>query len=185
MKKQYFKATSIKGFFFFWVPRTPCWLGLVWLWCLENSWKPPQKTSICHREEKKIWRRKEKIAESSCGPTKSWRCTNNTRAASLASADRWQNLKAKQNKRERYECKYPQKKDDAIKLWHYKERWKLKKIDGGWNKRVIIWKDGNRRPIAGHFADDRGAERWTKRGRVRDDGDHRRASPEWWNITAE
>lgn len=38
------------------------------------------------------------------------------RTASPASADRWQNLKAKQNKRERYECKYPQKKDDAIKL---------------------------------------------------------------------
>lgn len=57
------------------------------------------------------WRksqRKEKFREQLWfGPTKLWgRCTNNTRSARPVSADRWQHLKAKQNERRKYECKF-------------------------------------------------------------------------------
>lgn len=85
-----------------------------------------KKTSMCYRD--KIKMRKEKITESSCGPTKSWRCTNNTRAARLASADRWQHLKAEQNERKKYECKYP------------KERWCNKALTP--QKKMEVEEDG-------------------------------------------
>lgn len=76
------------------------------------------------------------------GSTKLWgRCTNNTRAARLASADRWQHLKAKQNERKKYECKYT------------KERWcnktltlqrKMEVEEDGWTEGKINEKSGEK-----------------------------------------
>lgn len=69
------------------------WLGSTRLWCPRNSWEKNREKNFNMPRRTKYG--EAKLRRAAAVRQKSPRCTNNTRAASLLSAGRWQNLKAK------------------------------------------------------------------------------------------
>lgn len=117
------------------------------------------------------------------------------RAARPVSKDTWQHLKAKQSERKskmRGRNMTAQKKDDAIKLWHYREEMEAEEGDGwtegGWNKIEISGKKCFQKMLNGKWAV-RKQKMETRSNRRREKeaeiwvGGHQCTSLKWWNIT--